>query len=75
MLFIDGYISYNYYKFKIEDETFSLTDYTYGGKIVFYLKNFSANISFNHNPKELFGMKSFTENPQVALIVPINTKE
>lgn len=59
MLFIDGYISYNYYKFKIEDETFSLTDYTYGGKIVFYLKNFSANISFNHNPKELFGMKSF----------------
>lgn len=59
MLFIDGYISYNYYKFRIEDETFSLTDYTYGGKIVFYLKNFSANISFNHNPKELFGMKSF----------------
>lgn len=26
---------------------------------MFYLKNFSANISFNHNPKELFGMKSF----------------
>lgn len=59
MLFIDAYASCNYYKFKMEDERFSLTDYVYGGKIVFYWKNFSANVSFNHSPKELSGMKRF----------------
>ncbi|MGI6224464.1 MAG: hypothetical protein ACOYJG_12815 [Prevotella sp.] len=59
MLYIDAYFSYNYYRYKMEDERFSLTDYTYGGKIVFYLGNFSANVAFNHTPKELSGMKSF----------------
>lgn len=59
MLYIDAYVSCNYYKFKMEDERFSLSDYAYGGKIVFYLGNFSANVSFNHSPKELSGMKRF----------------
>lgn len=59
MLYVDAYFSYNYYKYKKEDERFSLSDYAYGGKIVFYLGNFTANVSFNHSPKELSGMKRF----------------
>lgn len=59
MLYIDAYISRDYTKYEMEDERFSLTDYAYGGKIVFYWRNFSANVSFNHSPKELSGMKRF----------------
>lgn len=59
MLSINAYFSYNYYDFDMRDEDFSLSDFAYGGRLSFYYKNFSANIAFNHNPKELFGMKSF----------------